>query len=821
MSYRNCIVESIGSKHAKHEDAKVLLDQFDSRVNEMLGDGVPRERAESAAAAELIEAKTFKNSADQARRIRDAQVQIRLTDRIMKLKNRPGKELTKIYSEVEYVSRGYLGRFNGLMVDMLDKYDTRVIGAFRSKAGLDDYIKELYGKDTKSTAAKGLSEATKEMYADFARLAKAAGVDMVEDPNFHAPQMHDVGKMSKNRDKWIEDHNGDGVLDWEHMKQFNGGKIIEESDRVRVLGEVHTTITTGGLNKITFDYRPEVGVASRLTNKRFLRYKTPESWSSMQSEYGRGTLIDQLIDYMGQASRDLAQLQVLGPNPSIMKRRLEAAVKMRTSQLVDEAQTKGDLKTQKKLLHSVSRDINDSDSVFGFVTGRNADVELNNVGIVMSTIRTLLPGALLGKAIFSAAPGDIATMKSVSRLSGHKAMSPIASYLKMINPASKADREFARQMGVVNDLALGNLAAAERFGGDPFGPKWAQRLTEGALRLSLLSHHTQMSRNTFSLEMMGSYARNVNKTFDKIDFKESMERAGITAEDWDIVRQTELTDHKGAKFLNLNDMIHRTDISADVANDLFAKFTAYNQNLLEMAVPTSSVEAKSVLIGGTTAGTFKGEVLRSVAVFKNFPITIMMKHLAEGMAREGALNKGKYFVTFLAYLTAAGALSEQIHVMSRGEDPRSMNPFTDPTFWPDAVARGGGLSLFADFLTSDVNRYGGGFFKSLLGAPAAALDGFAELTVGNAQSALQGEDTKIVQQLVGTLRKIVPGSHLWYVDRAITSLVDEFILEDLDPNFQNRATKKINDLDEEGRGMWWEAGKLLPTRAPDLSSAFR
>ena len=815
MTFRACLLGNIDTKHQRRSEAEAVLERYDARVKDLTDSGVSPERADMTAAEEIAASAADEAKWAKARRLKDAQVQIKQTNRIMGAA-RPGKELSKIFSEIEGVSHGYLRHFHAMMVNFLDTYESKHLGFSRETVGLAELSKELYGESSGSAGAKGMADVVREFYAANTKLARANGVNMVDDPKFHMPQNRGKGKM-KDQGEWVADHNEPGILDWDSMKSFNDGKVIPVEQREAVLNRVYDTITTDGINKATFDYKADMGVAARLTQKRFLRYANSDSWNKMNDKYGAGSLADSLIDFMSSASRDLAQLQVLGPNPGTTKVKLQQAVKVRTRDLVKEAKT---AKVKNRIMENAKEDTRAADDVYGFVTGRNADVGNKTGALLMSSLRTGLSGALLGKAVLSAVPGDIATMRHVAQYSGHSSMEPVKRYMKMMNPLSSKHRDFAKRSIVINEMAMGSITTAERFGGDPAGPKWMRKMSEAALRATGLTHHTEIARWATSMELSGSYADSVKIDFKDLEFRERFEINGITKEDWDVLRSTVLTDFDGSKFLITQDLLKREDLDLGVAQDVYAKFSAYETDFLELAVPTATVEAKAALLNGTRAGTWTGELARSVAMFKNFPVTIMMKHWRDGMAKKSRGDKAAYLASFLAYMTAGGALSEQMHTLSKGEHLQSMNPLTPEgrLFYARAMARGGGLSLMADFLVSDTNRYGSGFFNNLIGPAADFGDKLSKATWGQAQKAWKGEDTDMALQIAKLLRTYTPGSHIWYLDRVITALTNEFIFQELDPKFHSKARKKVRKLrKEEKRGYWWGPTELTPQRAPQFS----
>jgi hypothetical protein len=828
MSFRECLLGTIGRSHTRRKEAEGLLERFDARVVDLRRTGATESRAEAEASQEFTEEVAENVGWKKTARMRDAQVQLEQLARLNKAKD-PLKELTKIYVEIDNKSDGYLGHFHSYLSNFLDEYEGRVLGAFRKEAGLDDIAEEMYGNNSGSASAKGFAAAIKNLNEMYGKSIRALGVNRVDDPNYHMPQRHHVGKMKKaGMEVWVNhhlaEHKGEPVLDWELMKGWNDGKAIAPDDRRGVLQKVYDTITTRGLSKVTPDRGAGDTLVSRLTHKRFLRYTSASTWGEMNNKYGDGTLADQLIANMVSSSKDLGLLQTMGPNPTMTKRRLEnEAIRLQTLKA-----TSGSAKMFPKLMDKIGRSIDSADDIYGEVTNRGSAIDDNWVAVTGATIRTVLTGAFLGRTVLTAGPTDAFKMNHVAYFAKHRFMEPVRATLNLLNPASRADRAFAKQSGVIMEQATANMAAGLRYGGDLRGQKWSRVFTEGALRMTGLTQWTEKARWATRMELMGDFARNARKDFDSLPFRARFERANISREDWDLFRSTALADRDGAKFLRPGDLMRRTDIDAAKQNDTFAKISAYMQDFQEEAVPSGSVESRVFLVGDTRRGGWPGEFNRSIAMFKSFPITIMMKTWAEGMAQATGPQKAAYVASMVAGMTVAGAAAEQFNAVSKGLHPRNMN---DGAFWLRALARGGGASLWGDFIASDHNRYGQRFFQQLIGAPVGALDDASKLTAGNLQKLVSAayergvdgmidaaENMTLLSDFVNAARKYTPGSHVWYYDLALKSLLGEHVLQHIDPKFHEKARNAIDRAWKQGEGeYWWSPGSATPDSAPDIS----
>jgi hypothetical protein len=211
-----------------------------------------------------------------------------------------------------------------------------------------------------------------------------------------------------------------------------------------------------------------------------------------------------------------------------------------------------------------------------------------------------------------------------------------------------------------------------------------------------------------------------------------------------------------------------------------------------------------------------GELSRSLALYKQFPVTMISTHLARGAFTLSGLERGRYLAELLIGLTVMGAISVQARNIIKGKDPQDMS---QPNFWPQAFLAGGGAGIFGDFLFSDVNRYGGGMIETLAGPVGGLIDDSTRLTMGNLHEFIAGKETKFAAEAVNFAHRYTPGSNAWYSRLALERIVWDRLREMADPNasqsfrrIQQRARR------EYGQEFWWKPGAPTPERAPDLGA---
>ena len=193
------------------------------------------------------------------------------------------------------------------------------------------------------------------------------------------------------------------------------------------------------------------------------------------------------------------------------------------------------------------------------------------------------------------------------------------------------------------------------------------------MRASLLSPMTQAGRWAFGMEFLGTLADNAGKSFDELDpmFRKAMERYNINGDRWDIIRQTELYDYKGAKFLRAEDIEFRTDIDPRLAREMATDVMRMVETETNFAVPSTSIRGRAALTGDIPPGTFAGEMVRSFAMYKNFGVTLVNTHLMRGATTPGAKGTGSYYADLRISTTGMGARAVQRKARAPDRAPRT------------------------------------------------------------------------------------------------------------------------------------------------------
>lgn len=229
---------------------------------------------------------------------------------------------------------------------------------------------------------------------------------------------------------------------------------------------------------------------------------------------------------------------------------------------------------------------------------------------------------------------------------------------------------------------------------------------------------------------------------------------------------------------------------------------------VDMAVITPGAREQLITGSGIQRGTWKGELTRSVFLFKSFPISVVMRHWSRAMGMPSAGGRAAYIATFIASTTILGALSQQLNDLASGRNPREMTGEDAAKFWLGALLKGGGLGLYGDFLLSDHTRYGSGALASMLGPVAGLVDDVVKIAQGIPLNAVEGKSEQTGGDLVKLGKGLMPGANLWYLKAALDHMIFNQMQEYFSPGYlrkmEQRSKKEFNQT------YWWRPQDVTP-----------
>ena len=458
-----------------------------------------------------------------------------------------------------------------------------------------------------------------------------------------------------------------------------------------------------------------------------------------------------------------------------------------------------------------------TENLYNFISGKTAPVANPHIAKFFDDMRNVLIASRLGSALLSSF-SDLGTMYLTAKVNNLPSAQLLKNQLAALNPANKEELRLARRAGLSMETLLGSI---NRWANDNMGPSKARWAANAVMRASGLSAWSDAHKRAFGVTMMGSMGSLVKRSESVGDLTghdlKIMKSKGVTDADWSVWRLARQEDWGNGNdtMLTPESIMHIPD-STLVENGIpvKAKFEAARKLLgavteeVDMAVISPGARERMMIGAGLQRGDLKGELVRSVFLFKSFPISVVMRHWARAMGMESAGGRVAYLGAFIAGTTVLGALSQQINDVASGRNPRDMADKNWHKFWLSALLKGGGLGLYGDFLLSDHTRYGSGALASLLGPVAGVVDDAIKVAQGVPLNAVEGKPEQTGGDLVKFVKGLTPGGNIWYTKAVLDHMVFNQLQEYFSPGYLRRMEKRSKK--EFNQTYWWRPQDMMP-----------
>lgn len=820
MSVRKCLLGKVESGLLTKDQMGEIEDRL-TRYEQKNRRGMNQEQADALAAKQAMEAFTK----EKARKARQTKLGLSRQANLLTSKDQYGGDGYRwLLSELDIdpwarnadapasnLQEIHRNRALSMMNDLLAKYRPRLAGIKRPRAGMDDVVRELHGQktgvETAAELAEGFRAAAKYLWTEFNRFA---GDTIAWRDDWAMPHLHDPVRLgSVAPDQWIDDIMP--MLNREKMLDFDTNTPLSDAELRTLLRDTYETIRTHGMTDKTPGTAGGRAIGNRHSDARMLQFKDGDSWLSYSQKYGAGDPFETMLAYVDSMSRDIGLMEKFGPNPKAMVQTLKDTI------AIEEARkpVAGGKKAWrgKQAQNTRARAV---DNTYAVLTG-STSIPVNGFGAgMMSMTRSVLAGVLLQRAFLSSMT-DVNTQRIARRMIGLPQAKALTNFVRNLKGALKEDQQLALHLSLGSESWTQTASGLARYTGDVTGPEWSKRFADTTMRATLLTPWTQGGKNTFGLDFYNYLHRVSAKSFDQLpdELKFEFSRFGISEEYWNVIRKTDPHEAgNGAKYVNPLNVFGADD---KLAREAATRLQNMQLTLQQIAVPEVTARVRAGVMGESKPGTIIGEMARSVGLFKNFPLTMLHMHLFNTVqSRAGRMNKAKMAANVVIGSAVFGGLAFQIKEIQQGRDPMDM---TQPAFWVAALAQGGGLGLFGDFVFADQNRFGKGWWTSLSGPVMDLFDDLTKLTVGNVQEAMKGKKTNIGKESANFAGKYLPGGKFWYWGLAF----QRNVLDQLDLATDPKAYKRQRQQEEKywkerKQRYWWKPGTSSPQRAPDVGA---
>lgn len=746
------------------------------------------------------------------------------------VENRPGLSGAPGAS-VEGRYRAVRGKFDAMMADLIEKFETKTGFDAPGRAHMDNVVREAFGEDTGDQAAKALAQAWDGTAETARHMFNAAGGAIGKLDGWGLPQMHDpVAVRRAGKDAWVASITP--LLDRTKMIDSVTKQPFTDKRLAAVLGEVWETIGSGGANKGAPGERIGKGaLAAQRAEQRFLTFQSADAWMTYQRQFGEGDAFQAMMGHLDDMARDVAQMQILGPNPrhqfewlaAFAKR--EAALEELNGVEGARARAEGMVGEAERMMAHFTGDLN-----------MPVNPGLSNVG---GGIRSTLTGTMLGSAVLGEIGSGVVFGRMARGFTGLSRNGDMGELVRLL--ADPAERAIARRTGFIIEQATDGFVRGSHdnlrlmtVGAKAEGKlnAFARRLPAATIRMQGLTGLVAARKRSFRFELMGALHDAKDRSLadlakgDKRDqtLARWLDARGFTEADWTIMRAAPVFEPRpGATFLKPDD-IAQPELGLRLAEAIDME--------TRLVSPETTLETRAMWITARP-GSFWGELQRSTSMFKGFTATLTSLY-AQEMALQARAMGGNAFANLagmaagaVAFMTLGGAINIQLREMAKGNDPR---PMDDPKFWGAALAQGGGLGMAGDFFYAAQARNGKTAPVAAFGPVGQLASDAWGLTGGNAleltDGLLDGED--LGQAAAGTnagregakaIANYNPLSSLWWSRAAFSRLVADNLQRALDPEAEEAFQRRARRMEKEtGQGQWWPQGQNAPERAPDLAN---
>lgn len=845
MSYRNCLSNGIKEGIIKDELGKKQLELLEKFERRYLAQGIPEDQATRLAAKDAYNFLEAEKHLMLKRRLKASQAQKRIDEDLEAPTNTHSEKIDyydNINRMLDYnnqygvlnvtnLAKTFRSKFYQPIADLLIEQRSGFRGRNKKqKLQMMQIVREYMKPGTVSDpTVKSFAKAIKNAIDDSRKVVNEMGGDIGELDYAWLPQLHDtnaIGKVSAR--EWI-----DFILpklDLNKMIDNSTGKAFTREDLIPQLQVIYRDIISGGIySKIPkAGFKGSKSLANKRTDHRFLHFKNSISYLDYMNKFGEGDIFHAIINHLDSMSRDAALMYRFGPNPVVgLEYAIEKAKQLQVKSEGVKAKT-----DQAKILIAREMFEHHRGTFYTLSTGRMAQV--------FAGIRGMTTSAVLGAATLLAQT-DFIFSGYTSRFNGLPALKASKKSLEIFLKGLKGNAEqlkVALRNQVVTEYAAQTGATIQRFQMEYAMPKIAQMAADFTLRYSGLSHLTQSGRTAFQMEFYGWMADQVGKTFKELPdkFQQSLKRYNIQEFDWELLRKVKLYDAAidnetirpgQAMFLRPHDLFEVVDgfgnkINRDDAFQLYAKVQNMVLTETEHAIPSASLKGKTIASVGLRPGTIPGELGLSALMFKQFPITVMMTHLARGLGEKTYMGKAGYILPLVALTTFGATIAHEQREFFKGRkftDFSKMDADQLKRYFFARMIQGGGFGILGDFVYSETNsQYNTGIEQLLAGPVVNLIVDVFEVGKEAFKMAVGEEDTKLGKEFSDIIKKWTPGNSIFFIRLAFERMLVDHLQEMLDPDIHKKRRNTIRKFyKNENREYWWSPGETFPEDQPGFS----
>ena len=684
---------------------------------------------------------------------------------------------------------------NGKLYQLINKISKTSWEDFTS-GKMDLEIKqEMLGVNTGLKQAKQIAEVLKNFQEEYRLRLNDLGANIGKLSDWITRTMHNADKMANasKRTKIVEDNR----IAWrEYTRERLDLKrsFPEVADIIKInkiLDDIYDSLMTGdhmkhgGTNSV-YGTR---NVANRLNASRVLHFKDAVARHEYDIMFGEPSLKDSVTSVISNSARNIALMQVLGTNPQLTLEKILSLLRKKYKS--------SDVELNKQLVFKTFK------NEFAELDGSINAIGNNTMAKVGMFIRVLQSTGKLGFAGIASA-SDLAQYMITTNFQGRGLLTGLGEAMNAL--FKRQDKEAMEILGVISNSVIGNMSNKYSSSFDTWGKMG--RLQNLFFKYNSLNWWVSSLKSGMTVGLARHYGMLADTVFNSLNIRERnlLKLYGIDEGKWNLLRSIKTLDVENKRYLTaegvneLSDEAIKKYVGRSLSEREIRNFKkdlelTWRNFLVDQAMhgtPEADASVRAFMNQGFEKGTGKGETIRFIGQFKQFPITIWKKIIGRELNSYGPDDNKFSTVSGLTSMvilgTMFGYIAMSVKDMLRGRTPRDP---TNLSTMLEALSQGGGLGIYGDFLINEIqNEYGNNVFETILGPTASDLNKLRDIVMN------LNDPAKAGKKFVQFAENNVPFLNLYYTKAAYDYLIGYQIKEFLDPGFFERMRQRH----EEKRG---------------------
>ena len=674
---------------------------------------------------------------------------------------------------------------NGKLYQLINKISKTSWEDFTS-GKMDLEIKqEMLGVNTGLKQAKQIAQVLKNFQEEYRLRLNDLGANIGKLSDWVTRTMHDADKMANasKRTKIVEDNR----VAWrEYTRERLDLKrsFPEVADIIKVnkiLDDIYDSLMTGdhmkhgGTNSV-YGTR---NVTNRLNSSRVLHFKDAVARHEYDIMFGEPSLKDSVTSVISNSARNIALMQVLGTNPQLTLEKILSLLRKKYKS--------SDPELNKQLVFKTFK------NEFAELDGSINAIGNNTMAKVGMFIRVLQSTGKLGFAGIASA-SDLAQYMTTTNFQGRGLLTGLGEAMNAL--FKRQDKEAMEILGVISNSVIGNMSNKYSSSFDTWGKMG--RLQNLFFKYNSLNWWVSSLKSGMTVGLARHYGMLADTVFNSLNIRERnlLKLYSIDEGKWNLLRSIKTLDVENKRYLTaegvneLSDEAIKKYVGRSLSEREIRNFKkdlelTWRNFLVDQAMhgtPEADASVRAFMNQGFEKGTGKGETIRFIGQFKQFPITIWKKIIGRELNSYGPDDSKFSTVSGLTSMIILGTMFGYIAMsakdMLKGRTPRDP---TNPSTILEALSQGGGLGIYGDFLINEIqNEYGNNVFETILGPTASDLNKLRDIVMN------LNDPAKAGKKFVQFAENNVPFLNLYYTKAAYDYLIGYQIKEFLDPGFFER-----------------------------------